>query len=56
MKNFNNDVSFKELMIHTSISLKNNTIQKTIVASSINKKEVPLDKHNGQECVNCRVF
>lgn len=57
MKNFNNEISFKELMIHTSITLKNPNIQKTILSNTTKKTDIPLDKTtSNQECVNCCIF
>ena len=50
-----NEMNLKELIIHTSVALRNNIIKQKTITSSIRQPEIPIRKED-HDCVNCNIF
>jgi len=57
MNNYN-ELNFKEMVIHTSVNLRNNIVKQKSFSPAVKQPEVPLENNNtpDQECVKCRIF
>jgi len=47
-------LSFKEVMIHASVTLRNSIVKQQNSPATLKQPEIPIEKNN--DCVDCKIF